>query len=123
MIKNPPSHAGDVGSVPGGKLGSRMPHGSQACAAQLEGPVPQMEKPGPHDQELRAAGPSPQRNIKKDRHGNILRAVSRVTSDYLFWYWDQTNLTHEINHHIHYSDNNELDRHSADAQNAVGSRC
>ena len=34
--------------------------------------------------------------------------------DYLSWYWDQTKLTHEINHHIYYNNNSELDRHSAD---------
>ena len=34
--------------------------------------------------------------------------------DYLSWYWDQTKLSHEINHHIYYNNNNELDRHSAD---------
>ena len=28
VIKNSPSNAGDVGSIPGGELGSLMPHGN-----------------------------------------------------------------------------------------------
>ena len=45
VVKNPPSNAGDVGSIPGQRIRSYMPQGNKARGPQLPSLAPQLESP------------------------------------------------------------------------------